>query len=105
LGYFGDHGTHLLGALEMNQPTPGSWIGQVNPKTASSGCVIPGTTTPAFMNSTCDRGLNQIKPYLGYFAIDAMKNIFSSNSNSLQAKVTTRFTGNTYIDPNFTSSS
>ncbi|HXS77171.1 MAG TPA: carboxypeptidase regulatory-like domain-containing protein [Terracidiphilus sp.] len=102
IGYFGDLGTHLLGALEINQPAPGSWMGKVNPKTASSGCVIPGTTTPAFMNSTCDRVLNQIKPYLGYFAIDALRNIFSSNYNSLQAKVTKRFTGNTYIDANFT---
>ena len=102
VGYFGDHGTHLLGALEINQPVPGSWMGVVNPLTASSTCHIPGTTTPAFMNSTCDRVLNQIKPYLGYFAIDALRTIFSSNYNSLQAKITKRFSGKTYIDGNFT---
>ena len=102
LGYFGDHGTHLLGALEINQPVPGSWIGVLNPLTASSSCHIPGSTTPAFMSSTCDRVLNQIKPYLGYFAIDALRTIFSSNYNSLQAKVTKRFYGSSFIDANFT---
>jgi hypothetical protein len=102
LGFFGDHGTHLLGALEINQPVPGSWMGVVNPLTASSSCHVPGSTAPAFMSSTCDRVLNQIKPYLGYFAIDALRNIFSSNYNSLQAKVTKRFYGNSFIDANFT---
>lgn len=102
LGFFGDHGTHLLGALEINQPIPGAWMGVVNPLTASSSCKIPGTTTPAFMSSTCDRVLNQIKPYLGYFAIDALRNIFSSNYNSMQAKVTKRFYGQSFIDANFT---
>lgn len=102
VGYFGDHGTHLLGAEEINQPLPGSWMGVVNPLTASSTCHIPGATTAAFMSSTCDRVLNQIKPFKGYFAIDALRTIFSSNYNSLQAKVTKRFSGKTYIDANFT---
>jgi Carboxypeptidase regulatory-like domain/TonB-dependent Receptor Plug Domain len=102
VGYFGTHGTHLLGALNINQPVPGAWVGKVTPTTASSGCVYPGTTTPAFLNSTCDRVLNQVKPYLGYFAIDTMRSIFNSNYNSLQAKVTKRFYGKTYIDANYT---
>ncbi|WP_058186325.1 carboxypeptidase-like regulatory domain-containing protein [Terracidiphilus gabretensis] len=100
LGYFGDHGTHLLGALQANQPLPGSWMGVVNPTSASSGCTLGGQ--PAFISSTCDRVLNQIKPYIGYFAIDSLKTIFSSNYNSLQAKATKRFYGKTYIDANFT---
>jgi hypothetical protein len=102
MGYFGTHGTHLLGILEINQPEPGAYVGKVTPTTASSGCVYPGTTTPAFLNSTCDRVLNQIKPYLGYFAIDAMQSVFNSNYNSLQVKVTKRFSGHTYIDANYT---
>jgi hypothetical protein len=28
VGYFGDHGTHLLGALNVNQPQPGAWVGK-----------------------------------------------------------------------------
>jgi hypothetical protein len=46
--------------------------------------------------------LNQIKPYLGYFAVDALRTIFSSNYNSLQVKVTKRFSGKSYIDANYT---
>ena len=100
LGYFGTHGTHLAGAEEINQPVPGAWRGIVDPRTASAGCTLNGG--PAFLNSTCDRVLNQIKPYLGYFAIDAMRTIFSSNYNGLQAKITKRFSGKTFIDGNFT---
>jgi hypothetical protein len=55
-----------------------------------------------FWNSTCDRVLNQVKPYLGYYAIDALETIFSANYNALQAKVTLRGSGKSYIDGNFT---
>jgi len=102
LGYFGDHGTHLLGALEINQPAPGAWVGKVQPKNSGSACIDPDTGEQSFLNSTCDRVLNQIKPYLGYFAIDALRTIFSSNYNSMQVKVTKRFSGKTYIDANYT---
>ncbi|MGH9597839.1 MAG: adenylyl cyclase, partial [Edaphobacter sp.] len=103
VGYFGTHGTHLLGILEVNQPAPGAWVGKVMPANSGSACLYPGSTTQqAFLNSTCDRVLNQIKPYIGYFAVDAMRSIFSSNYNSLQVKVTKRFSGHTYIDANYT---
>jgi hypothetical protein len=114
IGYFGDHGTHLLGAEEINQPVPGSWIGVVTPLTKNTSptattCDYPGTggttgvtAVPAFLSSTCDLVLDQIKPYLGYFSIDAMRSIFNSNYNSLQAKVTKRFFGKTFIDANYT---
>ena len=116
VGYFGDHGTHLLGILEINQPVPGASVGKVSPLNAvptsspnTNQCIYPGTggttgvtAVPAFLNSTCDRVLNQIKPYLGYFAIDAMRSVFNSNYNSLQVKVTKRFSGHTYIDANYT---
>jgi len=102
LGYFGTHGTHLAGAEEINQPLPGAWRGVVNPETALSSCYIGTSATPAFLSSTCDRVLNQIKPYLGYFAIDAMRTIFSSNYSALQLKVTKKWSGKSYIDGNFT---
>jgi hypothetical protein len=102
VGYFGDHGTHLLGAEEINQPAPGAWVGKVLPQNSGSACIDPDTGAPSFLNSTCDRVLNQIKPYIGYFAIDALRTIFSSNYNSLQVKATKRFSGKSYIDANYT---
>ncbi|SEG45549.1 TonB-dependent Receptor Plug Domain [Bryocella elongata] len=102
VGYFGDHGTHLLGALNENQPVPGSWVGKVLPANSGSACIDPDTNAQSFLNSTCDRVLNQIKPYLGYFSVDSLRTIFSSNYNALQAKVTKRFKGKTYIDANYT---
>jgi len=104
MGYFGSHGTHLAGAEEINQPLPGAWRGVVNPNSNSSGtkCFIPGTTTVAIITSNCELPLNQIKPYLGYFSIDAMQTIFSSNYNAAQLKVTQKFKGLSYIDGNFT---
>ncbi|HKO17388.1 MAG TPA: TonB-dependent receptor, partial [Acidobacteriaceae bacterium] len=102
IGYFGDHGTHLSGALNLNQPVPGSWVGKVQPSNSGSGCIDTDTGTQSFLNSTCDRVLNQIRPYPGYFAIDSLRTIFSSNYNSLQVKVTKRFKGKSYIDANYT---
>jgi hypothetical protein len=100
VGYFGDHGTHLLGAVNIDEPKPGAWMGVVTPTTVSSTCVLNGL--PAMLNSTCDRVLNQIEPYLGYGAIDSLRTIFSSHYNSLQVKATKRFSGKTYIDANYT---
>lgn len=100
VGYFGDHGTHLLGGVNIDEPKPGAWMGVVNPQTANSGCVLNGV--PAMLTSSCDNVLNQIEPYLGYGDIDAMQSIFSSNYNSLQAKATKRFYGKSFADVNYT---
>lgn len=107
IGYFGNHGTDLMGLVELNEPAPGAYLNangsyKVNPLDNGSGCVYPGTTLPAFINTTCDRALDQIKPYLGYFSIGATRNSFSSNYNSLQVKVTKRFSGKSMIDVNYT---
>jgi hypothetical protein len=109
VGYFGDHGTHLFGGLDLNQPAPGAWVGKVtasnsNPTAPNPNlvCQDPDTNAPAFLNSTCSAPLNQIKPYLGYFSVDALRTIFNSNYNSMQVKVTKRLKGKTYIDANYT---
>jgi hypothetical protein len=103
ISYFGDHGTHLLGAEEINQPgPPGSFVGKVQPSSSGSACIDPDTNQQSFLNSTCDRVLNQIRPYLGYFAVDALRTIFSSNYNGLQVKFTKKFSGKTYFDANYT---
>lgn len=102
IGYFGTHGTHLAGAVNIDQPVPNAWRGVVDPRTANTGCVVPGYSGPAFITTACDNVLNQIKPYLGYNAINAMRTIFSSNYNGLQVKATKHFSGLTYMDANFT---
>jgi hypothetical protein len=106
IGFVGNKGTHLLGLIDINEAQPGAYLNangsyKVNPLD-NSGCVYPGTTTPAFISTTCDRALNQIRPYLGYFSVDAVRSIFSSNYNSLQVKTTKRFSGDTFIDANYT---
>ena len=102
IGYFGTHGTHLAGGVDIDQMQPNAWRGIVDPRTANSGCVVPGYSGPAFITTACDNVLNQTKPYLGYNAINAMRTIFSSNYNGLQMKATKKFSGKTYIDGNFT---
>jgi hypothetical protein len=102
IGYFGTHGAHLLGGEDANQPAPGAWVGKIQPSNSGSACIDPDTGTQSFLNSTCDRPLNQIKPYLGYFSVDTLRTIFNSNYNSLQVKATKRFKGKTYIDANYT---
>jgi hypothetical protein len=99
VGYFGTHGTHLLGGENIDQPRPGAFAGVVAPP---STCIDPDTNQPAFLNSTCSLPLNQIRPYLGYVAIDTIRTIFSSNYNALQVKATKRFSGKSYFDINYT---
>ncbi len=102
-GYFGTHGTHLLGAENLDQPAPGAWVGKVQPNNSlASTCIDTDTGTQSFLNSTCDRVINQIRPYLGYSAVDSLRTIFSSNYNSLQVKATKRFKGKSFIDANYT---
>jgi hypothetical protein len=103
VGYFGNHGTHLLGAENLDQPMPGAWVGKVLPNNSgASTCIDSDTGAQSFLNSTCDRVINQVRPYLGYSAIDSLRTIFSSNYNALQVKATKRFKDKSYIDANYT---
>jgi hypothetical protein len=108
IGFFGTHGTHLLGKVNEDEPVPNSWIGKILPTDVASSCVYSdaattGTTTiPAYVSTTCDRGLNQIRPYLGYIYIDTVQSIFSSNYGGLQVKATKKFKGKSLIDANYT---
>ena len=95
VGYFGDHGTHLLGVVDVNEVRPGAFA------TTSIGYAQTKNCT-AFTSQTCEAPLNQIRPYLGYTAINQVQTIFNSNYNSLQVKVTKRFSGKSLIDANYT---
>jgi hypothetical protein len=108
IGYFGTHGTHLLGKVNVDEPVPNSYIGKISPTDESSSCtysdtaVYTGPTIPAYISTACDRGLNQVRPYKGYVGIDMVESIFNSNYNGLQVKATKKFAGKSMIDANYT---
>jgi hypothetical protein len=63
VAYVGGQGRHLLGELDMNQPTVGARLA----------------------NPTAD--VNYIRPYKGYSFFDTKASVFTSNYNSLQIAV------------------
>jgi hypothetical protein len=95
VGYFGDHGTHLQGILDINEIRPGAYA-----QTSISFAQVNGCQ--GFTSQACENPLNQIRPYLGYTAINTVQTIFNSNYNSLQVKVTKKFSGKSLIDANYT---
>ncbi len=96
LAYFGNHGTHLQGVVDINEVQPGAFVAK------TIGYAQGGASCIMFNSPACEAPLNQIRPYLGYTAINAMQNVFNSNYNSLQFKVTKRFSGKSLIDANYT---
>jgi hypothetical protein len=95
VGYFGDHGTHLQGVVDINEVVPGAFT-----QTSIGYRQQPGCT--GFTSPNCEAPLNQIRPYPGYTAINDVQTIFNSNYNSLQTKFTKRFSGRSLIDVNYT---
>ncbi len=96
VGYFGDHGTHLLGVVDINEVQPGAFT------QTSIGYSQSGSSCSGFSSYACEAPLNQIRPYRGYTAINSAQTIFNSNYNSLQVKVTKKFSGESMIDANYT---
>jgi hypothetical protein len=66
VGYVGTKGSHLLGDVDLNQPTVATRLAN------------PGV------------GINAIAPYLGYGAITTRTPIYTSNYNSLQVSMNRR---------------
>jgi hypothetical protein len=95
VGYFGDHGTHLQGVVDINEVPPGAFTTTSIGYTQVAGCT-------GFTSRACEAPLNQIRPFPGYTAINTTQNIFNSVYNSLQAKVTKKFSGKSMIDANYT---
>ena len=109
VGYVGNHGTKLVGALDINQPLPGAgWnaaytaaqvtAAKLDPsdvgKTAAQICLGQGfeavysVCSPIAAAEQAARPFNTKFPYLKF--IEEMGNIDSSNYNSLQASLTVR---------------
>jgi hypothetical protein len=97
IGYFGDHGTHLQGVIDLNEIRPGTYTHTSIGPGQSPTCNLSG-----WISQTCEAPLNQIRPYLGYTAINDVQTIFNSNYNSLQVKFTKKFSGKSMIDANYT---
>ncbi|MDR3750708.1 MAG: carboxypeptidase-like regulatory domain-containing protein [Terracidiphilus sp.] len=89
LSYVGSTGTHLIGAVDLNQPKPGAYI--------SAGIAKADGIT-----SSNTIALNLVRPYIGYTAIDAVVPWFTSNYHSLQSQLQKRFADSSLIDLNYT---
>jgi hypothetical protein len=103
VGYFGSKGTHLIGALELNDLPKG--------KALNSLCAVGTSTTPtiacqapgfAFTSTANSAILDQIRPYRGYRSINMIAPAFNSNYHSLQVSATQRFSGNSQVNLAYT---
>ena len=90
VGYYGSKGTHLLGIVDLNLLQPGA--------------AVAAGLAPAVgpVNSAGTNKLNQIRPFLGYVAINSIENWFNSNYNSLQMSVEKRLSGSSLIKAAYT---
>jgi hypothetical protein len=95
VGYVGEHGDHLQGVVDINTIRPGSFTKTNIGFAQQAGC-------GSFTSQNCEAPLNQIRPYLGYTAINDVQTIFNSNYNGLQVKFTKKFSGKSMIDANYT---
>jgi Carboxypeptidase regulatory-like domain/TonB dependent receptor/TonB-dependent Receptor Plug Domain len=87
VGYFGNHGTHLIGIIDVNQPAPGAYL--------AAGIQGPITSDTFSL-------VNLVRPFQGYGPINESATIFSSNYHSLQASMQKRFAGGAQVSVNYT---
>jgi Carboxypeptidase regulatory-like domain/TonB-dependent Receptor Plug Domain len=78
VGYVGTKGTHLLGDIDLNQPTLAARLA----------------------DPTAD--VNAIRPYLGYGAINDRVPVYTSNYNSLQVSLNRRFSKGLTLEVGYT---
>ena len=91
VGYYGNEGTHLLGDVDINEPTPGAYVTELAPF---------GVTPP--INFATTEQLNFIRPFKGFDAMNIFSTEFTSNYHSLQASVQKRFSNNSLLNVNYT---
>ena len=78
VGYVGTKGTHLLGDIDLNQPTVAARLA----------------------DPTAD--VNAIRPFLGYGAINDRATVYTSNYNSLQISLNRRFSKGLTLELGYT---
>jgi hypothetical protein len=90
IGYFGSKGTHLLGIVDLNQVAPGAAVaaGLIGPNDQVTAATVPG--------------LNAVRPYRGYVAINAPQNWFNSNYHALQLAIEKRLAAGSQIKVSYT---
>jgi hypothetical protein len=88
VGYFGSKGTHLLGAVDLNEAYPGAALAAGLKNTTGTGANAPGTTV--FTSSDWPR-INSIRPFKGFNAFTAIESAFDSNYHSLQVNLRKNF--------------
>ncbi len=87
VGYYGQHGVHLVGQRDINEVPPGAAL--------AAGIVLP-------LKSAKASTLNALRPFPGYGAISIYTPSYSSNYNSLQTQITKRFTDGSTLTANYT---
>lgn len=98
LGYFGSKGTHLIGAFELNEVSPGFAIAK-----GATGCATGASTTPTVPCQVTGQAfgvaglstniLDQIRPFRGYRSLTIIQPRFNASYHSLQVFANRRFTG------------
>ena len=88
-GYYGNHGVHLPGYVDINQARPGAYL--------AAGVLPQG---PIYRYNT--QLLNSVRPYRGYQSINMIYTSYKSNYNALQAQVQTRIHQNSQVVANYT---
>jgi hypothetical protein len=79
IGYVGTKGTHLIGAIDINEVPPGA--------AAAAGLVPAG----GYITSGIRPRLNVLRPYRGYNAVNMVESWFNSNYHGLQTSFNKRF--------------
>lgn len=92
VGYYGNKGTHLLGDVDINEPTPGAYV----------TALAPFGVTPPIKTFKATEQLNFIRPFKGYDAMNIFSTEFDSNYNALQVAVQKRFGANSLLNVNYT---
>ena len=94
IGYYGNAGHHLLGVIDINAVQPGAGL--------AAGIPTGNATNPTIYTSTSDPRLNQIRPFKGYNAINAVENEFNSNYHAAQVSIEKRFSHNSLLNVYYT---